>query len=469
MNPPGTSTPRGSSEKKGARSPGGESSPFAISPHALATPLLVAFNISVFIGLLADGMPIASSKGVEQLLAWGANFGPLTLSGEWWRLIVCTFLHGSFLHLAPNLLGLWFGGSLLERHIGSANFLAIYLASAAASGLASLAWSPSGVAFGASGAILGVFGALAIFSFREPDFVKPPPAISPFALALSVILGTAILGLLTPAIDQAGHLGGFTAGCVLAVALGRFAGSSRSERSGMRLAIMSFGFFLFLFIATASLPRHIVTVENEFVRFQATQKYLVGQFNGAGSANEEDALDLVALRNLLLQEILPRSRGARARIEILEDLHPSFEERRRTLLEAALRREERFESLADQLTRVQGALTQLGQLEQQIATDYANVQESYNEQKISADAVAAILFDQAVDSWGPLIANMESQTGLNPTLRKRLSVLRDYAVLRQQAWDLLAWSVRNNDPDLAVASQERHRQATEMISSWVVK
>ena len=469
MNPPGTSTPRGSSGKEAARSQGGESSPFAISPHALATPLLVAFNISFFIGLLADGMPVASSKGVEQLLAWGGNFGPLTLSGEWWRLIVCTFLHGSFLHLAPNLLGLWFGGSLLERHIGSANFLAIYLASAAASGLASLAWSPGGVAFGASGAILGVFGALAIFSFHEPDFVQPPPTISPFALALSVILGTVALGLLTPSIDQAGHLGGFTAGCVLAVALGRFTGSSRPERSGIRLAMISFGFLLFLFIATASLPRHIVTVENEFLRFEATQKYLVDQFNGASSANEGDGLDLVAFRDRLLNQILPRSRGARARIEILENLPRSFEEHRRTILAAALRREERFESLADQFTRVQAALTQLGQLEQQIAIEYANTQESYNEQEISADAVAAILFDQAVDSWSPLIANMESQTGLTPPLRRRLNVLRDYAVLRQQAWDLFAWSIRNNDPGLAASSQERHRQASKMISGWIEK
>src|SRR5687768_1703607 len=40
-------------------------------------------------------------------------------SGDWWRFLSCTFLHGGVLHLALNLCALWMLGRYLERVVGS--------------------------------------------------------------------------------------------------------------------------------------------------------------------------------------------------------------------------------------------------------------------------------------------------------------------------------------------------------------
>src|ERR1035441_1395929 len=39
----------------------------------------------------------------QDLVRWGANFGPLTVSGQWWRLLTCVFVHGGLLHIGFNM------------------------------------------------------------------------------------------------------------------------------------------------------------------------------------------------------------------------------------------------------------------------------------------------------------------------------------------------------------------------------
>ena len=59
----------------------------ALTPRIVVTPALVGLNVLVFLVMVASGVhPL--SPTVESLVAWGANFGPLSAGGQWWRLCV---------------------------------------------------------------------------------------------------------------------------------------------------------------------------------------------------------------------------------------------------------------------------------------------------------------------------------------------------------------------------------------------
>ena len=141
-------------ENNFAEDSGSMERPFSLSPRAPVTPTLIGLNVAVLVGLWVEGWSIAEEAPIDRLVAWGGNFGPLTLSGEWWRLLSCAFLHSSLAHFVSNMVGLWFGGNLLERRLGSPTFLGIYVASAVLGSLASLSARPEIVGHGASAAVL---------------------------------------------------------------------------------------------------------------------------------------------------------------------------------------------------------------------------------------------------------------------------------------------------------------------------
>src|SRR5208282_6025347 len=76
-----------------------------------------------------------------ELLHWCANFGPYTLSGEWWRLLTNVFVHGSLLHIAFNMWCLWSLGALCESLYGRWPFGALYLICGLGDSLASVLWN----------------------------------------------------------------------------------------------------------------------------------------------------------------------------------------------------------------------------------------------------------------------------------------------------------------------------------------
>lgn len=77
-----------------------------------------------------------------------------------WILLTHMFLHGGLSHLIFNMYGLLMFGTLLEQRIGPSRFLALYLSSGLAAGFVSSFFYDS--ALGASGAIMGILGALII-------------------------------------------------------------------------------------------------------------------------------------------------------------------------------------------------------------------------------------------------------------------------------------------------------------------
>ena len=189
--------------------------------HVPVTLLLIAANLLVFGLMLGNGAGLWHAQNSIQL-AWGANFGPATQDGQWWRLGSALFLHFGLIHLAMNLWALWDGGQLVERMFGHLRFIIIYLASGLCGNLLSLVIQGNeAVSGGASGAIFGVYGALLVFVWRERQQLNPGEFRWLFWGGLGFSAVSITLGLVIPGIDNSAHIGGLIAGCLLGMLFGR--------------------------------------------------------------------------------------------------------------------------------------------------------------------------------------------------------------------------------------------------------
>ncbi|OPY30033.1 MAG: intramembrane serine protease GlpG [Methanocella sp. PtaU1.Bin125] len=127
-----------------------------------------------------------------------------------WTTITYMFLHANIMHIFFNMLMLFFFGPLLERQIGSVRFLGLYLGSGVLAGLVQVLIFP-GAVIGASAAVFGVMGALAMLM---PD-LRIYLYFVPMKIIYAVILFAVLDLLLIPSGDQvahAAHLVGLAAG-----------------------------------------------------------------------------------------------------------------------------------------------------------------------------------------------------------------------------------------------------------------
>ena len=123
------------------------------------TQVIVGINVLVFIGMLLTGVSPLSPRPV-QLVMWGANFAPLSLGSQPWRMLASNYVHIGIIHIFFNMWCLWNLGQLAERIFDRWSYLLVYTASGIAGSLASLWWHPQGIGAGASGAIFGLAGGL---------------------------------------------------------------------------------------------------------------------------------------------------------------------------------------------------------------------------------------------------------------------------------------------------------------------
>jgi rhomboid protease GluP len=199
---------------------------------APATYTLVGINCAVYVAMVLNGVSPTDPKA-EQLVHWGAAFGPYIIGGEWWRLVTAMFVHIGFWHLATNMWCLWNLGLLGEPLLGPVGLIGVYLLTGFAGNLLSLVVNP-GIAnhgaeaiigAGASGAIFGIAGALILL--LNSKFLPLAPAdrkslrksVIWFAV-LNFVLGAGVnLSHFSLKIDNSAHLGGFLEGLFLAITL----------------------------------------------------------------------------------------------------------------------------------------------------------------------------------------------------------------------------------------------------------
>jgi rhomboid protease GluP len=211
------------------------------TPRLFVTRGLVAICVVVF---LAQQAP---SPGVTEA---GVNYGPLSLGDEPWRLLTCLFLHGDVMHIAFNMGVLWGIGREAERLFGNGPFLGLYLLSGLGSSLLSASWGAPVPSLGASGAVMGVVGALVV-GLRRSGLPTTLRAFAGTQRQLIWLAGATLAIGLLPGIDNAGHLGGLLTGLVAGALMHRrvpiAAGAWRRQLAGgALLAAILAGIFLAL-------------------------------------------------------------------------------------------------------------------------------------------------------------------------------------------------------------------------------
>ena len=203
---------------------------------------IITINIVLYIIMLTLSRSGLGEFDVQTLLKFGANYKPLVLAGEYWRLIASAFLHDGIIHLICNMYALYVIGPQLENFFGKTRFLIIYLFSAIAGNLLSLTFS-SAVSVGASGAIFGLFGSLLYFGYYYRVYLGNVLRTQ----LIPVIMINILFGLVTPGIDNAAHIGGLIGGIFISMGIGVKYKSTKSDMiNGMNVSILYLAFLIYM-------------------------------------------------------------------------------------------------------------------------------------------------------------------------------------------------------------------------------
>nr|WP_246371622.1 rhomboid family intramembrane serine protease [Gordonia humi] len=175
----------------------------------VVTYTLIAINVVVFASVMlqAGGSDLRYSSIYQHtVLVNGAGF-----ENQYWRLLTSGFLHQSLPHLAINMFSLYIIGADLERALGRARYLAIYLVGLLGGSAAVMALQ-SGVSLtaGASGAIYGLMGALLVILLKMK---------APVTTVVVVIVINLVFSFTVPNISIFAHLGGLVFGAASAGAV----------------------------------------------------------------------------------------------------------------------------------------------------------------------------------------------------------------------------------------------------------
>ena len=184
------------------------------------TYVIIGLNVAMFLWMGMQDADAFSGRITEAHLKLGLNKGlmefgalnPFDLQevlgpGEWYRLVTAGFIHFGFFHLIMNMLLLFQLGQLLERALGPARFVMLYVASLLAGSLGVLLIDSDGITGGASGAVFGLMAGAAIGLHRR--------GVNVFNTGIgTTLLLNLVLTFTISNISIGGHLGGAIGGAL---------------------------------------------------------------------------------------------------------------------------------------------------------------------------------------------------------------------------------------------------------------
>ncbi|MFC6168213.1 rhomboid family intramembrane serine protease [Acinetobacter terrestris] len=192
------------------------------------TAVFIAINVGLFLWQVLTGVNITSPSLVDAI-HWGADYAPLTFLEEPTRLFSSMFFHFGLIHLMLNMWALYIFGSVAEQLFGRFYYLGLYILAGLMGSLLSgfidiqntvqllqtndPKLFPT-VSAGASGAVMGIGGALTILSLLP---ILPKQRFILDKKTLVMVMGINLfIGFTMPGINNAAHIGGMLMGAVLA-------------------------------------------------------------------------------------------------------------------------------------------------------------------------------------------------------------------------------------------------------------
>lgn len=311
------------------------------------TPIIIGINVAIYllITLTAGGefgQTLIYGADHSTLLAFGAQTNELLRNGEWFRLITPAFVHIGLIHIGMNSYVLWTIGPLVEKLYGSSRFLLMYLLTAAGGSFASfinhgLRGDAIGASAGASGAIFGLFGVVAVFSYRyrrelPSNFIRALKSGILPAIAINLAIGFSI-----KIVDNAAHIGGLLTGAVLALIIPYIRTNIRRRVSPIGLAILSLCIavvltsFAFAYLRSGQhLSRRASKVESLLDGFSAADRAMVNVFRAAGKnaswkPSPQDLELLTTADDGLKKSVAPDAKTEALRLELLRLLREQRE------------------------------------------------------------------------------------------------------------------------------------------------
>ncbi len=276
-----------------------------VSHRPLVTLSLIVACVIVYLAKAFQDKSLLGGT-IESFIAWGADYGPRTLGGQWWRLVTHLFLHGGPFHILMNMWVLWDVGRLMERLVGRTAMALIYFFAGIAGGMASVAFHPHVVSVGASGAIFGIIGALFGLLLHARDAVPPARLQQLRSSIIAMVIFCLFFGLSVQGIDNAAHVGGAVAGLLAGLIVLPARSPGHWLRIGL-LAVVGTGAILLSARFLPSPPRDFVTVLNQFPEKQQQilkeyselmKKYWQGNLSDLEFADQVEAKVVVPWREL---------------------------------------------------------------------------------------------------------------------------------------------------------------------------
>ena len=275
-------------------------------PWPIVTVLLAAATIAAYVWVMVAP---AHPDGGDVLVAYGANFGPRTANGEWWRLATATFLHAGLLSLLINVTALVQVSLVLERVVGRAAVLAVYMSAGVLAGLVMVSTRPVDVTVGASGAIFGLYGLLLTSwmwtLIHQATGVRLAVVTKLAPVAGVFVLYNAFTGDLDANAEAASLVTGFFSGLLLA------RGVHLRKPPAVRVGVAVAATVLVALVSAVPL-RGLTDIRPRVARLVSAEQSTAAVYERHVARFREGHINATALSDVIERQILPELQSAGA-------------------------------------------------------------------------------------------------------------------------------------------------------------